>query len=242
MLSIRTEVTLAVLLAAGLLAVAFSANADAAGKYQTANFKAEVKGVQTYTSAYDHTATDRCDNGVHDLTKETVRFASTKPVKLTATQIPQVKGLVLTSGTKPLRFPTKATVTRSDEHSYTPVPDDCGVNGGGVEPGPGPDCGTKVVNPLWLSVDFYKRDHIELQPEDVAGSDLFERCGSGMFPYLLSGESFGKRQSAWLPPEDVFDEKIGQMITIGKGTNSIVNPEGYTDTKIRWDIRLTRIK
>lgn len=134
------------------------------------------------------------------------------------------------------------TVARSHRNSATSVPEDCGANGGGVEPGPGPDCGTKVVSPWWMTVDYYKRDHLELQPEDQAGSDLFERCGSGSFPYLLTGESFGRRQSAWLPEKDVFDEEIGQLITIGRGTESIPAPEGYTDTKIRWDLRLTRIK
>jgi hypothetical protein len=242
MLSIRTEMTLAVLLAVGLLAVAFSASADAAGKYQTANFKAEVKGVQTYTSKYDHTATDRCDTEAHSLTKETLRFASTKPVKLTATHIPGVKELVLTSGTKQLRIPTKATLTRSNQNSYVPAPDDCEGNGGGVDPGPAPDCGSRTINPLWLGVDYWKQGHIQLEPEDVAGSDQFKNCGHGKFPYLLTGEHFGKRQSADLPEDEVFDEKIGKLITIGKGDESIVNPEGYDDTKIRWEISLTRIK
>ena len=240
-MTIRTEMTLAGLLAAALLVFAFSSHADAKGKYKTASFKAEVKGVQTYTHAYDHTATDRCDMTVHDLSRETVRFASMRPVRLTATHIPGVKGLVLTSGTKPLRFPTKATVKRSNDHSYTPIPEDCSGNGGGGHVDP-PDCGTKTVKPFWLSVDYYKPGHVELQPEDQAGGSPFERCGSGMFPYMLTGESFGKRQSADLPENEVFNDEYGQIITIGKGNHSIVSPEGYDETKIRWEIDLKRIK
>jgi hypothetical protein len=244
-MTIRREMALAGLLAVALLAFGFAAgDAGATGKYKQATFKAEVKGVQTYTDKYDHLSTGPCDPTVHSATKETVRFASKKPVKLTATRVPGLKGgeLVLTSGTKPLRFPTKATVRRSHSNSYTQVPETCGGNGGGVPPGPGPDCGVKVVQPFWLTVDYYKPAHIELQPEDNAGSDLFERCGSGRFPYMLSGEHFGKRQSADLPENEVFNEKYGQIITIGKGNESIVYPEGDTETKIRWEIDLKRIK
>jgi hypothetical protein len=240
-MTIRIQTTVAAVAAAGLLAAAFSASASAEGGYEQARFKAEVKGVQTYVSEYHHTATDRCDTSVDTVSKETARFKSTKPVLLTATHIPGVKELVLTSGDKPLRIPTKGTVTRSHSNSFTPIPEDCGGNGGGVEP-VAPDCGTKVVQPWWMTVDYYKRSHVELQPEDNAGSDLFENCGSGSYPYLLSGESFGRRQSADLPENEVFDEKIGKLITIGKGTESIPMPDGYDETKLRWELSLTRIK
>jgi hypothetical protein len=244
-MTIRREMALAGLLAVALLAFGFAAgDAGAKGKYKTATFKAEVKGVQTYTDKYDHASTDRCDPEIHRLTKETMRFASTKPVTLTATHIPGVKNgeLVFTSGSKQLSFPTKATVKRSNSNSVGHVPLDCGDNGGGVPPGPGPDCGTRVVKPYRVGVDYWKPGHIELQPEDNGGSDLFERCGSGRFPYLLSGEHFGKRQSADLPENEVFNEKYGQIITIGKGNEAIVYPDGYTETKIRWEIDLKRKK
>ena len=42
-----------------------------------------------------------------------IKFKSKKPVLLTATRLPGVKDPVLTSGTKALRFPTKANITRS---------------------------------------------------------------------------------------------------------------------------------
>lgn len=243
-MTIRTEMTLAGMLAVALLAFGLVADAGAKGKYKQATFKAEVKGVQTYVSKDDHLSTGRCDPETHSDTREKVRFASTKPVKLTATRIPGLKGgeLLLTSGTKPLRFPTKATVKRSHSSSYTPVPEDCGGNGGGVPGGAGPDCGTKVVKPFWLTVDYYRPGHVELQPEDNAGSDLFERCGSGRFPYMLSGEHFGKRQSADLPEKEVFNKKYGQIITIGSGNEGIVWPEGYSETKIRWELDLKRVK
>lgn len=239
-MSIKAQLTLAVALAAGLLV--FAATASAAGKYKQAHFKAEVKGVQTYLDEFHHTSTDRCDMNVDSVTNERIKFQSRKPVPLTATKIPGLKGLMLTSGTdKPLRFPTKASIKRSHSNSYSPIPEDCGGNGGGVIPRP-PDCGTRTVNPWWLTVDYYAKNRIELQPEDNAGSDLFEQCGSGKWPYLLSGETFGKRSSADLPPGEVFNEEYGKIITIGKGNEMIAYPDGYTETKVKWELSLTRIK
>lgn len=243
-MSIRTEITLAGLLAAALLAFAFASGADAKGKYKQATFKAEIKGVQTYKTQTDHVSTGRCDMGYHHATTEKWRFASKKPVKLTATRIPGLENgeLVFTSGTKPLWFKTRATVKRANESSYTPIPEDCGGNGGGVPPGPGPDCGTKVVDPMWFGIDYWKRGHIELQPQSQGGSDLFERCGSGAYPYLLGGESFGKRQSAELPEADAFNEDYGKIIVVGRGDQFLAFPDGHDETKIRWELSLTRVK
>jgi hypothetical protein len=42
--------------------------------------------------------------------------------------------------------------------------------------------------------------------------------------------------------KEVFDEKIGKLITIGKGNEGIVWPEGFEKTKIRWELELTRVK
>lgn len=241
-MSIRSELTLALLLAMGLLIAAFASSAHAAGGYEQVNFKATVKGVQTFTEEYHHESTDRCDGSIDSSTMETTRFKSTKPVKLTATSIPKVKELVFSSGLKPLRIPTKATVKRSHSYSYGGVAADCPDNGGGVGEVTAPDCGARVIKPLWLSVDYYKPGHIELQPEDNAGSDPFDHCGTGKFPFILSGESFGKRSSAELPEKEVFDEKIGKLITIGGGNHGIVGPEASENTKIRWELSLSRIK
>ena len=238
-MSTKIQLGLAALLAVGLLA--FSAS-SASAKYEQATFKAEVKGVQTYVAEQHIESNDRCEIASDSATKETVRFESRKPVLLTATDIPGVKGLVLTGAPgKPLRFPTKAKVSRNHSSSYTPIPEDCGGNGGGVVPTP-PDCGARTISPWWLSADFYKRGHIELQPEDISGSSPFENCGSGKFPYLLNGEVFGKRSDAELPEEDVFNEKYGKIIVLGKGSEGIVYPGGFEKTTIRWDISLTRIK
>lgn len=235
----RSKTAGAALVACVIAALAASTGAQAG--YQKTKFKAEVKGVQTYEYEYHHISTGPCDAPIDTSTRERIKFKSTKPVLLTASRLPGLKEPVLTSGLKPLRIPTKATVTRSHSHTGGQVPEDCSGNGGGVGPQPPPDCGTKVVKPWWLSVDYYAKDRIELQPEDIAGSDLFERCGNGTWPYLLNGEWFGKRQSADLPKSELFDPKIGKLITIGSGNHSIVGPEGHEDTKIRWELSLTRI-
>jgi hypothetical protein len=219
-----------------------AATQASAAEYQQAKFKAEVKGVQTFHSVYNHESTETCDPTINDETTETVRFKSLKPVVLTVTKIPNVKDPVITSGVKPLRIGTKAAIKRANNYSVGTVPPTCPDNGGGVTtPTEAPDCGTKTITPWWMTVDYYKADHVELQPEDQAGSDPFERCASGRFPNLLTGESFGKRQSAELPVSEVFDAKIGKLITIGKGTEGIVNSEGYEDTKLDWELSLTRI-
>ncbi len=59
-MKIKTELTIASLLAVGLLAVAFATSASAFNSTQQ-RFKAEIKGVQTYTSDFDRASTDTCD-------------------------------------------------------------------------------------------------------------------------------------------------------------------------------------
>lgn len=241
-MKIKTEITLAALLAAGLLAAASASSASAFNSTQQ-RFKAEIKGVQTYASDYDHASTDVCDPTISSHSKETIRFASTKPVVVTFTRIPGVKDPVITAGRKALRLPTKARITRSNSYSASSVdPEVCGDNGGGVEGGPEqPDCGTKVVNPWYLSFDYASRGKVALQPEDVAGSDLFERCGTGMYPRLLDADGFGKSQVADLPVSEVFDPEIGKLITIGRGNENLPTPEGGESTNIRWELSLTRL-
>lgn len=242
-MSTRIQLAIAALLALGLLAFS-AASAGAAGKggYAQANFKAEIKGVQTYVSEYHHASTDRCDSAIDSVENEKVKFVSKKPILLTATRIPEVKGLVLTSGEKSLRFPTKAKITRSNSHSASQLPSDCGDNGGGAPVTP-PDCGQRTVGNWKLGVDYYKRSRLELTPDDSdAGTDLYANCGSGRFPLLLPAEVFGKGSSADLPENEVFDEKLGKIITIGDGSEFLAYPDGYSDTKLRWELSITRIK
>lgn len=239
-MKIRTEMTIAALLAIGMLA--FAASASALNSTQQ-RFKAEIKGVQTFTSDYDRVGTDLCDPSISSNSKETIRFASTKPVVVTFTRLPGVKDPVITGGKSGLRVPTKARITRSHSYSAGSVPADvCGDNGGGVEGGPtAPDCGTRTITPWNLSFDYVRRGKVALQPEDIAGTDPFENCGSGMFPRLIGPDSFGKSQVADLPTKEVFDPGIGKLITIGRGTDDIVYPEGGDLTTIRWELSLTRL-
>lgn len=238
---IRTEMTIAALLAVGLLAAAFAASASAFNSTQQ-RFKAEIKGVQTYSSDYDHASTDVCDPTINSHTKETIRFASTKPVIVTITRLPGVKTPIVSAGSKGLRLPTKGKIKRSHSYSASQVPEHCGDNGGGVEGQTPPDCGSRTVTPWYMSFDYVRKDKVGIQPEDVAGGDLFENCGSGKYPYLLGTTSFGKSQLADLPVKEVFDRKIGKLITIGRGSEDLPTPEGGDVTKLRWELSLTRIK
>lgn len=238
-MSIKSQLTIAVTLAVALLA--YAATVAQALDLQQAKFKAEVKGVQTYTSEYHSEPSDPCDSKIDSVTAEKVAFKSTKAVPLTVTKFPNTKEPILTSGSKSLSFPTKAKVTRSHSYSAGAVPDSCPDNGGGVSSVQEPDCGTKSV-PLVLSGDYYSANRVELQPKSNNVADPFERCGTGRFPYLLEGEKFGRRQSAELPIDEVFDEKIGKIITIGSGNEGIIGPETSEQTNIRWELSLTRVK
>jgi len=242
-MSTKTQLGLAALLALASLAFSVaSANAAGNGGYKQANFRAEIKGVQTFHDEYHHASTERCDPQIDSVEDETLRFKSKKPILFTATHIPEVKGLVLTSGDKPLRFPVKASVTRSNSHSASHLPLDCGDNGGGAEPTP-PDCGKRTIGSWKLGLDYYKRSRLELTPEDYdQGADLYVNCGSGMFPNLLPGTTFGKSTAAELPEDEVFNEKFGKIITIGDGDEFLPTPEGFSETKIRWELSITRIK
>ncbi len=231
-------------------ALVFAGYADAAGGekggapngYEQANFKVSLKGVQKVEHAYEHKSTGPCDIDISETGGETLRFKSTKAVKMTATKLPGNADPVFISKDAMVRMPVKATITRSqDTTAGSPAPG-CPDNGGGGTPGPGPDCGTKVIKPWWLGFDYWKRDRIELMPEDVAGGDPFERCGGGGFPYLLQGQTFGKRPSADLPVEELFDPKIGKLITIGAGNHKVVGPEFWEDRDIRWELTLKRIR
>lgn len=231
-------------------ALVFVGYADAAGGgkgggavkgYEQATFKVSLKGTQTVEHAYDHTATDPCDIDISESGGETLRFKSTKAVKMTATKMSGLDHPIFMTGKSMARIPVKATITRSNDVSAgTPAPG-CPDNGGGSTPGPGPDCGTKVIKPWWLGFDYWKKDRIELMPEDVAGGDPFERCGGWGFPYLLQGATFGKRPSADLPVDELFDPKIGKLITIGRGNHNTVDPEGWEKRGIRWELTLKRI-
>lgn len=239
-MKIKTEMTIAALLAAGLLAAAFATSASAFNSTQQ-KFKAEIKGVQTFSSDYDHASSDVCDPTINSHTKETIRFASTKPLVVTFTRLPGVKHPIISAGRRGLRLPTKGKIKRSHSYSASQVPEDCGDNGGGVENPTPPDCGTRTVTPWYMSFDYVRKDKVGLTPEDVAGSDLFENCGSGKYPYLLGTTSFGKSQLADLPVKEVFDREIGKLITIGRGDEDLPTPEGGDTTNLRWELSLTRI-
>lgn len=232
---------LTALLAVGFLAAACATSATAFNSTKQ-RFKAEIKGVQTYVSDYDHASTDVCDPSISNHSRETIRFASTKPVVITFTRVPGLRDPLITAGRNGLRLPTRARVKRSNSYSATPVPEDCGDNGGGVPGGTlPPDCGTKVVTPWYLSFGYARRGKVELMPEDVAGGDLFERCGSGYYPRILPAESFGKSQVADLPSAEVFDPGIGKLITIGRGNDEVVAPESSESVNLRWELSLTRL-
>jgi hypothetical protein len=216
--------------------------AQASDDYRQATFKAEVKGVQTYKGEYHHPAFDLCDPAVDSVITERVRFASAKPAKLTVTQIPGTDEPILSSGMKALKLKARAKVTRAGDHRVGGVPDFCPDNGGGVTVPPSADCGTRNV-PLALSVGYYKRDRIEIvQPSSSEAKDPFRSCGGGKFPFLLGGESFGRSGAAELPARQVFDKRIGKLITIGRGNERIAGGESYDRTDIRWELSLKRVR
>ena len=156
-MKIRTEMTLATLLAIGMLAAAFAANASAFNSTQQ-KFKAEIKGVQTFTSDYDHAATDLCDPAISSHSKESVRFASTKPVTITFTRIPGVK--------VPGHLRRQEGPEAADEGEDHPLEQPLGQQHarrvrrerrrrpGGPTP---PDCGTRTITPWNMTFDYVRK-------------------------------------------------------------------------------------
>lgn len=237
----RSTKATAAAICAGIALLGGAAGAQGAkGEYETAKFKLSVKGKQTTTEKSFHDPINDCDIRNYSTGKEVVRF-STKPVKATVVSGPGMKTPIVAYGKGKIGMAATAKVNRSFNPAISgPAGRDCGDNGGGGEPLP-PDCGTRTVKPWQIQLDWPRRQRVGLEAGWV-DDQLYKNCPGGAFPDLITQNTLSGPIDSELPDSELFDEKIGKLIVIGKGEQSFLLHDYDETTKLRWEITLKRIK
>lgn len=234
---------LAVLLLAGPAHAATYSNG-----FQMSRFKVEVKGVQTTVQQYTKEAVDECDFDDHSSGSEKVVFRTTKPVYLTAMHMKGERNPEFFGG-KQLSIPTKAVVKRSYTPRISRAAKACEDNGGGVANETKPDCGTKVVQPFEVRLQYAREKKDALLLSSASDAHPYEECPSGggygmSFPSLLL-ENSGARGNyiyADLSQDELFDPKFQKWISIARGSRKEVDESHWVKTEIEWDVSFTRLK
>jgi len=223
---------------------ATSAAADKPPQNDWAKFKVTVKGTQSskYSAHWD--AETQCDVSDYSTSGETVKFRSRKPVILTAFDAGTGAPLLVNNETGS-RIPMKATIDRFHDSNITPpTSPDCEDNGGGVETGATPpDCGTKSAK--WtFDIGYVDEKRDLLGFESTEGTDPFQNCSAGLdsFPNLIETDGRANVIGTELPPSELFDEKLGKLILIGKGRRTDAGMTYTALTDVRWEITLKRLK
>lgn len=246
-----TALALAALFAALATLVAVTGDtASAAGNngYRTAKFRVEIKGWQKMVQQHTHLAEDECDVENFSSGSETLRFHTVKPIVVTAYYFRGLDNPDFFAGRR-LGLPTKAVFKRS----YTPrvsgpTGDDCGDNGGGVEPTP-PDCGRRVREPWKLDLAFLDDRKGRLGLSYYGSStDPFNNCsGAGFpasFPYLATEKGLNGNKgpiAAQLSQRDLFNPEFRKWISIARGTYHQRTEDWWAKTTVRWEVSFTRL-
>ena len=205
-------------------------------------YRAQIEGVQTTTWTLNHVGAGWCDADQTGSGKEVIRFSS-KPKRIWT-----FDGIELHSffSGKPgsiaeAKFPLKGTVDRSGSITTGPPVGDVPCAGGdGTGETPQPDCGRRPISGLTVMPQYaFRKDLIVLEQQDAAAGPQYKNCpGSSMWPYLLSYE--GSRQIGQrLPFSDLYNQGIN--IVIARGTHKTTG-EYTSTTRIRWSLKLTRLK
>lgn len=247
----RTDKLVAIALAfcaALAVAVAFAGEADAATSgngFQVAKFKIEIEGTQN--SVYHRTveAEDECGVSDHSFGREKVSFHTTKPIYVDATHMPgEFNPQMFAPGQ--LGIPTTAKVQRS----YTPVitgpAKACEENGGGAEASK-PDCGTRIVKPWNLNLQYARNKKDALLLTGNSDEDPYVDCpgdGIASFPELLVERSGyqGDYIYAEVSQDELFDPKFQKWIAIGHGSAKNSGSTWWSKTEITYSISFTRLK
>jgi hypothetical protein len=233
--------------------VAIGAAASPAGAatygngFQLSRFKVEIKGTQTMVQQRTHEAVDECDIDDHSSGAEKVSFHTTKPIYITASHMRGEFNPEFFSG-RQLAIPTKATVRRSYTTRIAQPAVPCEENGGGVETVAQPDCGTKVVQPFEVRLQYARERKDALLLSSYGAEDPFERCPgatySMSFPQLLV-EKTGARGNyiyADLSQDELFDPEFQKWISIADGTRKAQDADGWVKTDVHWEVSFTRLK
>jgi hypothetical protein len=214
--------------------------------YQLSKFKVEIKGVQTMVQQHTHAAENECDISDFSSGSEKVTFKTAKPIYVIASHMKGATNSEFFS-TRQLAIPTRAVVKRSYTSRISSPLVVCEDNGGGVETQFQPDCGTKVVQPFKVQLQYSERKKNGLLLTSYDGEDPFERCSAGgyymSFPNLLvEGTGTGKFIYAELSQDELFDPQFQKWISIADGSRKEQSAESWTKTHIHWEVSFTRLK
>lgn len=266
--------------AAAAVAVAVPATAGAKAKqpYDQAVFSATLSGSQvTIWETHDpRNPDDPCDAGFHNYGDQSIKFNIPGKFKLTAYDVSSDPDVFGSHGrptltTAPTLKYAKATAVRNTDQTLEPaVRNDCGPNGGGVEPDTRPkDCGTRTGS--FLPRLFYDsttededllvpipgtapdKDFLKLggqiyqwnNPKGGTESNLgstYENCDWSLSEAWQEreGQIFISRQK--LKEASLFNRRKRSFVVSG---SSIVNrSDGKTTGKtiVAWNLRLKRVK
>ena len=242
-----TRTALTTLVAVAALATA-AAPADAAGDkgFKMAEFKVSIEGTQAVEwkkHADDEGYCSRSYDGVGD---EYVKWKTPKPVKVSAFMAPGSKSPAFLVGDGPPFIDTRATVKRKLSETYGPQDplEEC-PGGGPAGPEKKPDCGKKTVTwEMNFGFDFYDTEQVFLAGHSAP--DPFKKCpgvGNDGFSKIIGQSGTGGiRKLPELPARELFDEDIGKLIVLGKGSKKVTGSSYSSEGLSRWNITFKRIK
>jgi hypothetical protein len=217
--------------------------ATAAPKIQQATFDVQVEGTQSVTWSSKHVSQFDCDVNIDGSGTETTRFKS-KKVRYKLSRYGGLDPIFI--GPKG-DIPLKGRITRNGSvKTWGGQVCSHGDGTGGQAP-TAPDCGTKTATGrVELRYASKAKNLLMLGRAGSNDKDPFANCpwGGVSWPRLLtySGtQDTVKDVGQKVPVNDLLDPAFGQHIVIGRGTYKESWPETTATTKVRWELKLTRV-
>jgi len=232
-------------IAVAAAALAAAPGAAAAPKIQQATFDVQVEGTQSVTWSTHHDSQFDCDVNIDGSGTEKTRFKS-KKVRVKLSRYGNLDPIFI--GPKG-DIPLTGRVTRNGSVKiWGGKVCSHGDGTGGQAPTP-PDCGTKTaIGRVELRYASKAKSLLTLgRAAANDGKDPFANCpwGGVSWPQLLtySGTSQGATKDIGqkVPARDLLDPSFGQHIVIGRGAYKESWPESSATTKVRWELKLTRV-
>jgi hypothetical protein len=244
MTNFRTTLKPVTLIAATAALAAAPAAATAAPKIQQATFDVQVEGTQSVTWSTHHESQFDCDVNIDGSGTEKTRFKS-KKVRVRLSRYGKLDPIFI--GPKG-DIPLKGKITRNGSvKTWGGKVCSHGDGTGGQAPAP-PDCGTKTaIGRVELRYASDAKHLLTLGRAASDDKDPFVNCpwGGVSWPRLLtySGPSQGPTKDIGqkVPADELLDPSFGQHIVIGRGTYKEAWPESSATTKVRWELKLTRV-
>jgi hypothetical protein len=232
-------------IAVAAAALAAAPAATAAPKIQQANFDVQVEGTQSVNWSTHHDSQFDCDVNIDGSGTEKTRFKS-KKVRVKLTRFGKLDPIFI--GPKG-DIPLVGKVTRNGSvKTWGGKVCSFGDGTGGTAPAP-PDCGTRTATGrVELRYAAKAKNLLTLGRAGSNDKDPFTNCpwGGVSWPRLLTysgpSQATTKDIGQKVPVDDLLDPEFGQHIVIGRGTYDESWPESKATTKVRWELKLTRVK